>query len=41
VFDSKSAVIDELLAKIAPASAQFGNRLFSVQYAVRWGKTVQ
>jgi hypothetical protein len=41
VLDSKSAVIDDLLAKVPPASAQFANRLFAVQYVVRWGKAVQ
>jgi hypothetical protein len=41
VHDEKYAVVDRMLANISPAAAQFANRLFMVQYAVRWGEKVQ
>jgi hypothetical protein len=41
VHDSKYAVVDQMLASVAPATSQFANRLFIVQYAVRWGQKVQ
>jgi hypothetical protein len=41
VHDSKYATVDQMLARIAPAASQFSNRLFLVQYAVRWGGKVQ
>jgi hypothetical protein len=41
VHDSKYAVVDQMLASVTPAASQFANRLFVVQYAVRWGQKVQ
>jgi hypothetical protein len=41
VHDDKYGVVDKMLGNIAPAAAQFANRLFMVQYAVRWGEKVQ
>lgn len=41
VFDPQSGAIDDILRKVAPAAAQFGNRLSMVPYAVHWGKAVQ
>jgi hypothetical protein len=41
VHDDKYAVVDRLLSTVAPAASQFANRLFIVQYGVRWGGRVQ
>ena len=36
VHDPKYAAVDRMLASIGPAAARFRDRLFVVQYAVRW-----
>jgi hypothetical protein len=41
VHDTRYSIVDALLAKTAPSSAQLANRLFMVQYAVRWGGKVE
>lgn len=36
VHDKQSAAVDRLLASVSPAAARFKDRLFPVQYAMRW-----